>query len=1247
MSPLRVELFGGFQLLSAGEPIRPPASRAARSLLAYLLLNRDRAHARVRLVGMFWPEETEASGRRKLSQNLWRIRQVLEPVGYGDLIKSDADDLSIAESCEVELDVDDFYRGIAHRGESASESSIRDLLSAVELYRGELLYGFYDDWVLEEQRRVAEDYVHALSRLVSELKANGSTEEALIYARKLTWQNPLREEAHRDVMRLCRLLNRPAEALRQYEQLEELLYEEFGAEPEPETRALFDEIAQLRHNGSEARSEGPVEPYPDIAPFIGRQAERALAIDAIDQTIGGRGSVVLVEGEPGSGKSRFLDEIAKAAAWRGVDVLRGSARSGSTVPFGVIRDTLLAGMTELRAAQLEEQVDPLWLAEVTRVVPQLVEWLPDIRPVAPLRSPEGRDRIIEALTIVLAAFGRITPHVIIFDDLHAADADSIEVVRRLANSPSIRRASMFVAFRSMEGRARDDVWGTLRELDRGGGTIVSMQPLESREVEQLVRWAAADDRATVAAADRIHRDTGGNPLFVIETTRALVETGGWDSERGLPVTADVRKVIAERLDRLTDVERELLSALAVRGGAATTNQLFQWCEVGKTDLLQSLIGLINRRLVVESGTGYEFVHDHWRRVAYDLTLPEDRARFHRVIAQTLELDEFADPAVLAYHLRRAGFDERAFAHWLRAARDAASIHAYATAAELYEAALECLRPGDQVPERIDALAEYEAVLATVGRRDAQRAILDAWLEAVAEDEPRAIEAQIRLATFLARSDEYELAITLATNAAERAGRLGFSIHRALLVAGRARHYSGDTGAALDLLARAAAQAPGDIQVALAYGGVLGEALRYEEARSQLSRALEFSRAAGDRLAEAEALGLLALVSVELGDGADAIGAFQTAISACESIGYTAGRALNQSNAGLALYGMGQIADALESFTEARRTFEAIGRGRGAALAANNEAMIRHLVLGDDQTAWTLLESSLRFFEESGYRGGQAHCRQLLGSIAHAAGDEAGAGSFLASAIDLAERSGNHRRRAYALATRASAHLDLGRFEAALDDVRSAQLDAPADLEVRLAAYEARIGAATGDAGAWELSQQAHQADRAGLGLAWEIPYLHGIVAETLGRTEEAEHAFAEAHMMLRSALAGLDRQQQRDAITMVPMHADIEARWSVSQPLQMHVTLADRRAPLGRPLRPDELVEVDWVLDRDFLGTSPAERRRGIVELAGQASAQGALPTIDDLAAALSVSRATIKRDLSVLRSHGTAPRTRGTRNLT
>lgn len=239
---LQAYLFGGFNLESDGHPLPTIPSLAARSLLAYLLTYRQRSHTRTLLVGLFWPDLPEATARRRLSHALWEIRRTL-----GSLSADQPCLLTGHESVRFNLalphwiDVAEFEQALAVPAESLRPDAGQ---SAVTLYRGDFLAGFYEDWVLLERERLRDQYLAALSQLVERSKGQGRYETALGYAAQLARYDPLREEAHREVMRLYFLLNRPREALQQYLLCRDLLLEELGSEPGAATTRLFQEIQQ-------------------------------------------------------------------------------------------------------------------------------------------------------------------------------------------------------------------------------------------------------------------------------------------------------------------------------------------------------------------------------------------------------------------------------------------------------------------------------------------------------------------------------------------------------------------------------------------------------------------------------------------------------------------------------------------------------------------------------------------------------------------------------------------------------------------------------------------------------------------------------------------------------------------------------------------------------------------------------------------------------------------------------------------
>lgn len=248
MDPLHVRLFGPVEVYE-GETRRPPfPTKQAKGLFAYLVLNRDSAHTREKLAGTFWAERPDRSARKCLRTTIWRVRAVLEPEGIvpGTYLKMRDHTMEFTGGADFRLDVAQFedclQRANGSSGEDSDVHSLRRLERAVALYRGDLLEGVYEDWCVCEQQRLRLLLIGALKSLIECHAKRGEWIEARGWSQRLLDYDPLREPAHRELMRFQFLTgDRPA-ALRQFDKLVELLNDEFEVSPMPETIALHEAI---------------------------------------------------------------------------------------------------------------------------------------------------------------------------------------------------------------------------------------------------------------------------------------------------------------------------------------------------------------------------------------------------------------------------------------------------------------------------------------------------------------------------------------------------------------------------------------------------------------------------------------------------------------------------------------------------------------------------------------------------------------------------------------------------------------------------------------------------------------------------------------------------------------------------------------------------------------------------------------------------------------------------------------------
>jgi DNA-binding SARP family transcriptional activator len=270
-------LFGSLELERDGLALPRFASRKSGELLAYLALNRKAPHTREHLAGVFWGDSAEERARHTLNTTLWRINRVLEPPEAGansrGYLRVSPQHIGFNAASGAWLDVAEFEsRCELAEQTDAPEQRFALYSQAVNLYRGDLLADCYEDWCIVERERLQGLYVRALARLMAHNSSATEYDRAIDCARRILSCDPLREEVHRDLMRLHLHAGQPAAALRQYRQCEDLLRDELGVEPAPETRSLLTPILGA------SSTVRPAE--RDIATLATRIADLAAACDA-------------------------------------------------------------------------------------------------------------------------------------------------------------------------------------------------------------------------------------------------------------------------------------------------------------------------------------------------------------------------------------------------------------------------------------------------------------------------------------------------------------------------------------------------------------------------------------------------------------------------------------------------------------------------------------------------------------------------------------------------------------------------------------------------------------------------------------------------------------------------------------------------------------------------------------------------------------------------------------------------------
>lgn len=309
---LEANLFGQFDLRLDNEPLQL-SSRPAQTLLAYLLLNRDVVHARSRLAGLLWPDSDENSARQNLRNALYRLRQAIGD----DYLLADRTSVGFNTAAPYRLDVALLEEGALPEEGEAGEGA-DDLTAAVSVYRGELLPGFYEEWVLLERERLRALFERRMKRLLDSLGIAGRWTDVERWAERWIGMGHVPEPAYRALMKAHAARGDLAGAVASYYRCVEALEEELGVSPSEETQTLY---RRLSDGEGVAKPAGPsplaADPSGNLpapsTPFFGRQEELVEISRLLEQEADCR--LLTLVGPGGIGKTRLALEAARAAAF--------------------------------------------------------------------------------------------------------------------------------------------------------------------------------------------------------------------------------------------------------------------------------------------------------------------------------------------------------------------------------------------------------------------------------------------------------------------------------------------------------------------------------------------------------------------------------------------------------------------------------------------------------------------------------------------------------------------------------------------------------------------------------------------------------------------------------------------------------------------------------------------------------------------------------------------------------------------
>jgi predicted ATPase len=480
----------------------------------------------------------------------------------------------------------------------------------------------------------------------------------------------------------------------------------------------------------------------EVRPTVGRKRERVALEEAFASAAAGVSSLVSVAGEPGIGKTTLVESFvtglrssrAARVAWG-----RCSERLAGTeayLPVLEALDSLLSGDDRVSGAHLLRQIAPTWYGQLFPAPSD------ESAPRTELQiKPASQERLKRELRVLLEEISRTTPLVLVLDDVHWADASTVDVLGYLTSQMASLRVLIVATYRPTDLLLAKHPFIDLK-LDlatRGVGREITLDFLDRNDTVAYLNLQFPANRFPAALSELIHSKTEGNPLFMVDLVRYLADRGiiqqtdtGWALEQSVPdlerdLPESVRSMIERKIGRLTDADRQLLVTASVQGHEFDSAVLSRVLEQSAADIEERLDQLDRVHAFLRVGLEEEladrtpnlrcrFVHVLYQNALFASLRPTRRAALSASIANAviaLRGDHHPDVvSELAFLFEGARDNSRAAKYFLQAAKAALRIFAYTEAASLAQHGLRLLQSLADSPERTRQELTLQLVLGT-------------------------------------------------------------------------------------------------------------------------------------------------------------------------------------------------------------------------------------------------------------------------------------------------------------------------------------------------------------------------------------------------------------------------------------------------------------------------------------------------------------------------------------------------------